>query len=222
MSRHRKSLQQLGPGAPQPSPSQVISARLHIYAQNHPIACATRGALVAAAYSFLLVAVAAAPSLADPGNIPGWTLVLLFITVAAGASMVGIPLYFFGSKPPEFEEKDPVRFASSEIQASTGALGADREINHLARQTSARLLHSNNPTYWTSALFGVLVFTTVLPVVNTSGPGLEIQNLIQPVPATLLILLTGITYQKLKVRNRKIREFQLAYDQKDGPDSSEC
>src|SRR5699024_12425981 len=105
---------------------------------------------------------------------PRWTLVLLFITVAAGASMVGIPLYFFGSKPPEFEEKDPVRFASSEIQSYTGALVADREIQHLAPETSARLLHSNNPTYWTSAHFRLLLLTTVLPVVHISSASLEL------------------------------------------------
>ncbi|MBE1455797.1 hypothetical protein H4W79_000011 [Nocardiopsis terrae] len=212
MSFQRNNPQPDGPHAPRPSGSQITGARIQLYAQNHPAGFALRGAALAAVATTALAIVAAAPSLTDPTNIPGWTLVGVLVAAFVGALLVAVPMYFHGRNLPEVEESDPVRYASARLQAASGRLGPDPDINHLARRLSDRLVYNSNPNYYMGGLFVVMVFAALLPLADVIGPGFDAQHLFQLAPATVFLMVFVFVYSYARGQHTRFKAFREAYD----------
>lgn len=198
--------------APRPSGTQVLGARIQIYARRNPGGYAVRGAALAALGTVFLAVAAASPSLVDPTNIPGWTLVGVLCATLVGALLVGLPMYLHARNLPEVEGTDPFRYASARLQAASGELGPDPTTNHLARQLSDRLVYTSNPNYYMGGLFFFLVFVAVLPLADVVGPGFQPLNLLQLAPATVFLTATVIIYGYAKAQHTRFKAFREAYD----------
>lgn len=198
--------------APRPSGSQILGARTQIYARHNPGGYAARGAALAAVGTVFLAVTAASPSLADPTNIPGWTLVGVLCATLIGALLVGLPMYLHARNLPEVEETDPVRYASARLQAASGELGPDPTTNRLARQLSDRLVYNSNPVSYMGGLFVVLVFAAFLPLADVVGPGFDARNLFQLAPATVFLTAFGIVFFYAKGQHTRFKAFRDSYD----------
>lgn len=201
--------------APRPTGSQVLGARIRIYAQRNPGGYAVRGAAPAAVGAVFLAVVAAAPSLVDPTSIPGWTLVGILCATVVGALLVGLPMYFQARNLPEVEEADPVRYASARLQAASGKLGPDPATNHLARRLSDRLVHDSNPAYAMGGLFVVLLFVAALPLADVVGPGFDPLNLLRLAPGAVFLIAFALVYSNAKAQHTRFKAFRESYDAAD-------
>ncbi|WP_017590780.1 hypothetical protein [Nocardiopsis ganjiahuensis] len=198
--------------APRPTGSQVLGARIQIYAQRNPGGYAVRGAALAAVGAVFLAVTAAAPSLVDPTSIPGWTLVGILCATVVGALLAGLPMYVHARNLPDVEENDPVRYASARLQAASGELGPDPATNHLARRLSDRLVHNSNPGYAMGGLFIVLLFVTVLPLADIIGPGFTPLHLLRLAPATVFLIAFALAYSSAKAQHTRFKAFRESYD----------
>ncbi len=198
--------------APRPNGSQVLGARTQIYAQRSPGGFAVRGAALASAVVVVLAVIAASPSLVDPTNIPGWTLVGVLCATLVGALLVGVPMFLHARNLPQVEETDPVRYASARLQAASGKLGPDQATNRLARQLSDRLVHNSNPLNAMSGLLVVLVFVACLPLADVVGPGFEPVNLLRLAPGTAFLIVFVLVYLSAKDQHKRLKAFCESYD----------
>ena len=208
--------QPLNPNAPRPTTSQVTGARIQIYAQHHPVGFAVRGGVTAGAVTTLLALATAAPSLADPVNVPGWTLVAMGCATLIGGLSSGLLLYLLGRNLPPVAETNAARYASAKLQAASGAPGPDCDTNRLARQLSEHFVHTSNPVYYVIAMVVALAFIALLPLVDVVGPGVDFGNLFQS--STLFPIGVAVTFafMALKPQPDGFRAYREAYDRSVG------
>jgi peptidoglycan/LPS O-acetylase OafA/YrhL len=195
--------------APRPTGSQVLGARIQIYARRSPGGYAVRGAALAAVGAVFLAVIAASPSLADPTGTPGWTLVGILCATVIGALLAGLPMYLHARSLPEVGETDPVRYAAARLQAASGRLGPDPDTNRLARGLSDRLVRNSNPAYAIGGLFVILLFVTALPLADVIGPGFEPLELLRLAPGAAFLI---AFYSHTRAQHTRFKAFRESYD----------
>ncbi|MFE3460795.1 hypothetical protein ACFXKD_24910 [Nocardiopsis aegyptia] len=197
--------------APRPGPFRITRARFTLHAQHRPAVHALYGAGAAGLVGTALIVLAAAPGLTAPGT-PAWTIAVVPSAGLVAVLVVGALLYLSARGLPDAGTNRPEVYAAAWLQARTGLLGPDPEINRAARRMSDHLVRAHSPGYVMAPLVPVAAVVSVPALSEIAGPGFTPLMLTQLTPLALLVAAMVALFLHARSRQARLKRFRADYD----------